>query len=95
MHWLFAPFFLFFGVFWLGAFVLWIWALVDCIQVPDDSLYQSGNKLIWVLVIVFASAIGAILYLAIGRPPRDARSATRPGGRTVPPPPPPPPPPAA
>jgi Phospholipase_D-nuclease N-terminal len=89
VHWLFAPFFLIFGIFWLGAFVLWIWALVDCIQVPDDSLYQSGTKLIWVLVIVFLNVIGAILYLAIGRP----NAGARPGGtsRSTPPPPPAPP----
>jgi len=54
----------------LGVALLafWIWALVDCVQVPDDSIFQSGTKLIWVLIIVLASWIGAILYLAIGRP---------------------------
>jgi hypothetical protein len=95
MHWLFAPFVVLFGIFWLGAFVLWIWALVDCIQVPDDSLYESGTKLIWVLVIVFANVIGAILYLAIGRPRGGARAVggTRPLGNGTPPPPPLPPPP--
>jgi hypothetical protein len=93
VHWLFGPFFLFFGIFWIGAFALWIWALVDCIQVPDDSLYQSGNKLIWVLVIVFASVIGAILYFAIGKPSGGARPGFGPGtpGGSAPPPPPPPP----
>jgi hypothetical protein len=94
VHWLFGPFFLLFGIFWIGAFVVWIWALVDCIQVPDDSLYQSGNKLIWVLVIVFANVIGAILYFAIGKPAGGARpgigSGGTPGGSAPPPPPPPP-----
>jgi hypothetical protein len=90
VHWLFGPFFFLFGLFWIGALVLWVWALVDCIQVPDDSLYESGNKLIWVLVIVFASVIGAIIYFAIGKP----RGGTRPGAPSrgsAPPPPPPPP----
>jgi hypothetical protein len=92
VHWLFGPLFLFFGIFWIGAFALWIWALVDCIQVPDDSLYQSGNKLIWVLVIVFANVIGAILYFAIGKPSGGARPGFggTPGGSAPPPPPPPP-----
>ena len=76
-----------FGLLALGLFVLWIWALLDAIQVPDDSMYRSGNKLVWVLVIVFLQAIGAILYLAIGRP---ARPATRPGKPRPPLPPPPP-----
>jgi hypothetical protein len=26
------------------GFVLWIWALVDCLQVPDDSLYRTGTS---------------------------------------------------
>jgi hypothetical protein len=69
------PLFFGFGLLWLASLVVWIWALVDCIQVADDSMYQSGTKLIWVLVIVFGSVIGAIVYLLIGRP----GPGTRPG----------------
>ena len=76
-----------FGLLAVALFVLWIWALVDAIQVRHDSMYRSGNKLVWVLVIVFLQAIGAILYLAIGRP---ARRATLPGRPGLPPNPPPP-----
>lgn len=90
MHWLFGPFFFLFGIFWIGALVLWVWALVDCIQVPDDSLYESGNKLIWVLVIVLANVIGAILYFAIGKP-RGGAGTRHPSGGPGPPLPPPPP----
>jgi len=88
MEWLFAPF-VFIWLLAIAGIVVWIWALVDCVQVPDDSLYQSGNKLIWVLIIVLAQFIGAILYFIIGRPKGDAQ----PGGGTrgAPPPPPPPP----
>jgi hypothetical protein len=68
MDWMFWPFFGLIGILSVGFLALWIWALVDCIQVPDDSMYQSGNKLIWVLIIVFVNWIGAILYLLIGRP---------------------------
>jgi hypothetical protein len=50
--------------------------------------------LIWVLVIVFANVIGAILYFAIGKPAGGARpgfgSGGTPGGSAPPPPPPPP-----
>jgi len=76
-------------VFLLGiaATVVWIWALVDCIQVPDDPMYRSGTKLIWVLVIVFATFIGAIVYLAIGRPD-GTRAPLHPSGAMPPPPPP-------
>ena len=82
--------FLLLAVLAIAALVLWIWALVDCVQVPDDSMYQSGNKLVWVLIIVFLSWIGALLYLAIGRPsaPSRAGAATqRPAARPSPPPP--------
>ena len=61
-------FFVFFTIFAIAALGVWIWALVDAIGVPNDSDYKTGNKLIWVLVIVFAQLIGAIVYLAVGRP---------------------------
>jgi Phospholipase_D-nuclease N-terminal len=83
------PFFLIpFGLFAVGLFILWIWALIDALSVRDDSMYRTGSKLVWVLVIVFLHAIGALLYLAIGRPIRGTSSPERP----VPPIPPPPPP---
>lgn len=67
--------------------VLWIWALVDVVRVPDDSMFKAGNKLIWVLVVVLAGFIGAIVYLIVGKPAPGARPVT-PGGASVPPPPP-------
>jgi Phospholipase_D-nuclease N-terminal len=82
-EWLFLPF----GLLFVGSFVVWIWALVDAIQVPDDSMYRSGTKLVWVLVIVLTQVVGAIIYFAIGRPSRRAA----PSGPPPPPPPPPPP----
>lgn len=64
-----------FALFWLFSVanvILVIWALVDAIRVPDDSMFQAGTKLIWVLVILFAGFVGAIVYLAVGRPPGEA-----------------------
>jgi phosphotransferase system glucose/maltose/N-acetylglucosamine-specific IIC component len=69
----FAGLFIIVGLFGLVAFALLIWALIDCIQVPDDSMYRAGNKLIWVLVIIFVGIIGPILYFAIGRPSAETR----------------------
>jgi len=63
------------------AIVLLVYTLVDAIRVPDDSMYRTGNKLIWVLVILFAQPlIGPIIYLAIGSPqtPRTPRRTQRP-----------------
>ncbi len=72
------------GLILLGTFGLWVYALVDAIRVPDDSMFRAGNKIIWVLVIVFAHFIGAILYLLLGRP---STTATRPYSSQLPPPP--------
>jgi uncharacterized membrane protein YozB (DUF420 family) len=53
----------------VAAVVLFIYALVDAIKVPDDSMYRAGNKLIWVLVIVLVPVfIGPLVYLMVGRP---------------------------
>lgn len=52
----------------VGAFALWVWTLVDVIQVPSDDRFRTGSQLIWVLVIVFTQIIGSVIYLAIGRP---------------------------
>ena len=63
------------------AIVLLIYALVDAIRVPDDSMYRAGNKLIWVLVIIFVQPIiGPVIYLVMGSPqtPRAPRRGTRP-----------------
>lgn len=92
MGWFFGPFFLFFWIVAIAGIALWIWALVDCVQVPDDAMYQSGNKLIWVLIIVLAQFIGAILYLLIGRPKPGAQPGAAGGGARQGGPPPPPPP---
>jgi Phospholipase_D-nuclease N-terminal len=81
----------FFVVLWLLGLVLVIWALVDAIQVPDDAMYQSGSKIVWVLVIVLLNFIGAIIYFVIGRPTQGSRDAASRRSGSMPPPPPPPP----
>ena len=45
-------------------FVFWIWMLVDCIQ--NQSL-SSTEKIVWVLVIIFLHALGALIYYLVGR----------------------------
>jgi hypothetical protein len=60
--------FVIFWLFFILNIVLVIWALVDAIRVPEDSMYKAGNKLIWVLVILLAGFVGAIVYFAVGRP---------------------------
>jgi hypothetical protein len=53
----------------LGAFILWIWALVDCIS---NEPSEGNDKIIWILVIVLANWIGALIYLIVRRPQRRA-----------------------
>jgi hypothetical protein len=72
----------------IGSLVVWIWALVDAIKVPHDSMYKTGNKLIWILVIVLAGVIGAIIYLIVGRPAPGAQPPPGGLGTGAPPPPP-------
>jgi hypothetical protein len=46
------------------VFVFWIWMLVDCIKNPALG---STEKVVWVLVIIFLHALGALIYLLVGR----------------------------
>jgi hypothetical protein len=52
----------------LALTVFWIWMLVDAIQNKGIS---EGEKIGWVLAIVFFHFIGSLLYLLIGRPKRN------------------------
>lgn len=58
----------------LGLLALWIWALVDVIRMGDQTAYRTGNQLIWILVVALTQVIGALLYLAIGRPAPSERA---------------------
>jgi hypothetical protein len=51
-------------LFGLAALAFWIWALVDAIQNPR---LDSNERLIWILVIVLTTWIGAIIYFIVGR----------------------------
>jgi len=51
------------------AFGVWIWALVDCIRYPDQAFEAIGQpKIVWILVVIFAGVIGAIIFLVMPRP---------------------------
>ncbi|HTR40383.1 MAG TPA: PLDc N-terminal domain-containing protein [Pseudomonadales bacterium] len=54
-----------FGIIALAAFVFWIWMLIDAIQ---NKGLTDGEKVGWVLAVVFLHIIGALLYYFIGRP---------------------------
>ena len=81
----FAGLYIAVGLIGVVSLVLLIWALVDCIKVPDDSMYRAGTKVVWVLVIIFVGIIGPILYFAVGRPSRETRQMGPPGYPQQPP----------
>jgi hypothetical protein len=45
-------------------FVFWIWMLVDCIK---NERLSDTQKVVWVLVIIFLHALGALIYLLARR----------------------------
>jgi hypothetical protein len=59
---------LFLGTIGLLLFVFWIWMLIDAIQ---NKGLTDGEKIGWVLAVVFLHFIGALLYFFIGRPKRN------------------------
>jgi hypothetical protein len=55
-------FLLFFGL-WIAAFVYWIVALVEVVRLPDQQFRAAGtDKTVWVLVVVLAQIIGALIW---------------------------------
>ena len=51
----------------LASFVFWIWMLVDCATKEPSA---GNDKVIWILVILFAHWIGALIYYLARRPER-------------------------
>jgi hypothetical protein len=60
--------FTFLAIVALLAFVFWIWMIIDAIQ---NKGLTDGEKIAWVLVVIFLHCIGALLYFLIGHPKRD------------------------
>lgn len=56
-----------FMIFVVGGFAVWLYALIDVIRTPEHH-FQVGTQLVWILVVLFANIVGALIYLAIGRP---------------------------
>ena len=49
----------------LAACIFWIWMIIDAIQ---NKGLTDGEKIGWVLVVIFLHIIGALIYFFIGRP---------------------------
>jgi hypothetical protein len=61
---------IFFGL-GLASTAFWIWMIVDC-ATKEPS--EGNDKLIWLLVIVLAGVVGAIIYYFVRRAPRIANA---------------------
>jgi hypothetical protein len=57
-------FFLIIGTFVLAVIAFWIWMLVDCIQREFPPKEQNA-KIVWILVIIFAHWLGALIYFFV------------------------------
>lgn len=75
----------------IGAIVLFIWALIDCLRYPDQAWDAVGQqKIVWILVVVLVGCIGPLLYFFIPRPKLKAwkeSGGMPPAGGGYPPPP--------
>ena len=57
-------FFVFIMVFVVAILAFWIWMLVDCVQ-REFSPQEQNSKIVWILVIVLAGWIGALIYFFV------------------------------
>lgn len=48
----------------IAQFALAIAALVHVLRHPK---YRFGNKVIWIIIVLFVNIVGPVLYFAIGR----------------------------
>ena len=53
------------GVLSLAAFAFWLWMLIHAIT---NKGLGDGEKIAWVLVIIFLPFIGSVIYFFVGRP---------------------------
>jgi len=60
---------LIFLMFTLGstAVAFWIWMIIDCVTREPA---EGNERLIWIIIIVFAHWIGALIYFFVRRPKR-------------------------
>jgi hypothetical protein len=56
----------------LAILAFWIWMLVSALTNPGLG---DGEKVGWVLAVIFLHLLGAILYFFIGRPKRNIVAA--------------------
>ena len=66
----------------VGGTIFWLWALIDCVT---NKKITDSQKLIWALAMIFTHIIGALLYLFLGRSPRQTQNSYQPYAQPQPP----------
>ena len=54
----------------LAAIAFWIWMLIDCAM---NEPSEDNDKIVWMLVIILTSGLGALIYFILRRPERIRR----------------------
>ena len=49
----------------LACFAFWLWMLIHAIT---NKGLGDGEKIVWVIVIIFVPFVGSLIYFFIGRP---------------------------
>jgi hypothetical protein len=49
----------------LATFAFWLWMLVHAVT---NKGLGDGEKIAWVLVIIFVPCLGALIYFFVGKP---------------------------
>ena len=57
--------FLFMAALGLACFAFWLWMLIHAIT---NKGLGDGEKIVWVIVIIFLPFVGSLIYFFIGRP---------------------------
>jgi hypothetical protein len=58
-------FFLITAAIGLACFAFWLWMLIHAIK---NKGLSDGERIVWVLVVIFLPFLGSILYFFIGKP---------------------------
>jgi hypothetical protein len=53
----------------LAGSIFWVWMLVECATKESNS---GNDKVVWIIIILFAHFVGALIYFFARRPRRYA-----------------------
>jgi len=56
-----------FGLFGIAFLAIWIWVLIDAVT---NEPSEGNDKIMWILIIVLAGIVGALIYYLVRRPER-------------------------